>query len=263
MDGVPEEPMRDYPSAPANPGRVEPAPRRVRGFVGDHLVFDTVRAHYVWDWPFYPQYAVPAEDVTARLTPYGDAETLPNGTAYRHTLEVGDETRTEAALVYADDATGGLAGWVRFAWDRLDAWFEEDEQIFVHPRNPYVRVDSLRSHRHIRVELDGVLLGESHAPVLLFETGLPTRYYLDRADVDFAHLRPSPTQTPCPYKGLTSAYWSVEVDGQVPEDHVDLAWSYDYPTGGALPVTGMVAFYNERVDITLDGVPLERPRTHF
>ena len=266
MEGVPDEPdrdLRDYPSAPAEPGRVEPAPRRIRGYVGGHQVFDTVRARYVWDWPFYPQYAVHPADVGARLVPDDRTESLPNGTAHGHTLEVGEKSHSGAALVYADGATGDLAGWVRFAWSSLDTWFEEDEPIYVHPRNPYVRVDALRSHRHVRVELDGVLLAESHAPVLLFETGLPTRYYLDRADVDFTHLRPSDTQTPCPYKGRTSAYWSVEVDGRVPEDHTDLAWTYDYPTGGALPVAGMVAFYNERVDLTVDDVRLERPRTHF
>ena len=95
----------------------------------------------------------------------------------------------------------GLSGTVRFEWAALDAWFEEDEQVFVHPRNPYVRVDALRSTRSVRVELDGVVLAESSSPVMVFETGLPTRYYLNRTEVDFAHLIPTDTVTACPYKG--------------------------------------------------------------
>jgi uncharacterized protein (DUF427 family) len=148
---------------------------------------------------------------------------------------------------------------VRFEWDRL-SWFEEDEPIWGHPRNPYVRVDALRSHRHITVELDGVVLADTRSPVLLFETGLPTRYYIDRIDVAFEHLDPSSTQTLCPYKGVTTAYWSVRVGDAA---HPDLAWTYHYPLPAVAPITGMVAFYNEKVDITVDGVKLERAQTHF
>jgi len=137
---------------------------------------------------------------------------------------------------------------------------EEDEQVFVHPRSPYVRVDALRSTRTLRVELRGTLLAESDSPVLVYETGLPTRCYLSRTAVRFEHLIPTGTQTQCPYKGTTSGYWSARVDGRV---HPDLAWTYDFPTRALLPIAGMLAFYNERVDIVLDGVRLERPRTHF
>lgn len=105
---------------------------------------------------------------------------------------------------------------------RLDGWFEEDEPIFVHARNPYVRVDALRSTRTVRVELDGVCLAESSSPVLVFETGLPTRYYLNRTEVDFTHLVQSATVTECPYKGTTSDYWSIDVGGGL---HRDLVWS--------------------------------------
>jgi uncharacterized protein (DUF427 family) len=92
----------------------------------------------------------------------------------------------------------------RFDWAALDAWYEEDEQVFVHPRNPYVRVDALRSHRAVRVELDGVVLAESACPVMVFETGLPTRFYFDRSDVHFEHLQHTEAETACPYKGVTS-----------------------------------------------------------
>ena len=152
-----------------------------------------------------------------------------------------------------------MAGTVRFEWDSLD-WFEEDERIVGHPRNPYARIDALRSHRHVHVEVDGVVLADTHAPVLLFETGLPTRYYIDRTDVVFDNLEPSDTQTLCPYKGTTSGYWSVRVGETL---HQDLAWTYTYPLTAVAPIAGLIAFYNEKVDIAVDGVALPRPHTHF
>src|SRR6202000_2325364 len=121
------------------------------------------------------------------------------------TLRAGAVRRPGAARLLTDSPLPGLAGTVRFDWAALDAWFEEDEQVFVHPRNPYVRVDALRSHRHVRASLEGITLAESATPVLVFETGLPPRYYFDRTDVDFGHLLPTGTQTACPYKGVTSA----------------------------------------------------------
>ena len=149
---------------------------------------------------------------------------------------------------------------MRFEWDALDAWFEEDEEVFVHPRNPYSRVDALRSTRAVRVELEGVLLAESSSPVLVFETGLPTRYYLNRTEVNFEHLAPSATVTACPYKGKTTGYWSVRIGETV---YPDLAWAYDFPTRQLLPIAGLIAFYNEKVDILIDGRPVDRPVTHF
>ena len=109
-------------------------------------------------------------------------------------------------------------------------------------------------------ELDGVVLAESQSAVMVFETGLPTRYYVNRTDVRFAHLVPSGTVTSCPYKGTTSGYWSVQAGGAV---HQDLAWAYDFPTRQLLPIAGLVAFYNEKVDTFLDEEPLDRPQTHF
>ena len=173
---------------------------------------------------------------------------------------MGEVVRPSGALLYTESNTAGLTGTVRFDWDALDQWFEEDEEVFVHPRNPYVRVDVLRSTRTVRIELKGVVLAESSAPALLFETGLPTRYYLNRTALNHAHLVPSDTVTKCPYKGTTSAYWTAVVDGR---RHPDIAWSYDFPTREVLPIAGMVAFYNERVDITVDGRRLVRPKTHF
>jgi uncharacterized protein (DUF427 family) len=225
--------MSDYPKSLVETGHVEPAPRRVRGFSGDRAAFDTTRALYVWEWPNYPQYYIPLADCDPTLL---------------------------ADLRHRVHHDGALADMVRFSWDALDAWFEEDEEVFVHPRNPYARVDAVRSTRTVRVALEGVLLAESAAPVMVFETGLPTRYYLDRTAVDFSRLVAGDTESACPYKGRTSGYWSVRLGDAV---HADLAWAYDFPTRALTPIAGLVAFYNEQVDITLDGVALERPETHF
>jgi uncharacterized protein (DUF427 family) len=253
--------VSDYPRMIAAVNQIEPVPRRVRAVLAGAVVLDTVRALYVWEWPNYPQYYIPLEDVNASvLIDEHRPERLARGAAMRHGLEVGETRRPGAAHVYGEGALDGLAGTVRFQWDALDAWFEEDEQVFVHPRNPYVRVDALRSTRHVLVELEGAVLADCSCPVMVFETGLPTRYYVDRSSVRFDHLLPSATMTACPYKGVTSAYWSANLGGVL---HRDLAWAYDFPTRELLPIAGLVAFYNEKVDITLDGQLLERPVTHF
>ena len=253
--------MAEYPQMIAEVDRIEPVPRRVRAVLGDATVLDTTGAIYVWEWPNYPQYYIPLTDIDpAYLIDENREEHLRRGTARRHGLRVGEVERPGAAHVYTDKALSGLSGMVRLDWAALDAWFEEDEEVFVHPRNPYVRVDALRSSRTVRVELGGVALAESSSPVLVFETGLPTRYYFDRSSVGFEPMVATATVTSCPYKGMTSQYWSVEVDGEL---HPDLAWAYDFPTRELLPIAGLVAFYNEKTDIFVDGQMLERPVTHF
>jgi uncharacterized protein (DUF427 family) len=253
--------MSDYPAAITATNHVAPVPRRIRAFAGGEKVIDTNRALYVWEWPNYPQYYIPLADVrTDLLEPEGQTQQTRRGMVELRGLRAGTVHRPRAAKVLAESPIDGLSGTVRFEWDAMDAWFEEDEQVFVHPRSPYVRVDALRSNRAVRVELDGALLADAGSSVTVFETGLPTRYYLSRTEVDFGHLVPTDTVTACPYKGTTSGYWSVRAGGTV---HQDLAWSYDFPTRQLLPIAGMIAFYNERVDIVLDGQRLERPETHF
>ncbi|MCV7368449.1 hypothetical protein CRI77_09885 [Mycolicibacterium duvalii] len=249
----------DYPQSATDRGRVEPCPRRVRGFRAGELVFDTTAARYVWEIPYYPQYYVPLTDVRPDcLIDEDHPQRVQFGPSRMFALRAGGRTAGSAARVF-DDGEGPVAGLVRFEWDALD-WFEEDEPIFQHPRNPYARVDALRSHRHVVVEVDGLTLADTRAPVLLFETGLPTRYYVDRTDVAFVHLEPSDTQTVCPYKGTTSRYWSVRTAEAL---HADLAWSYETPLPAVAAIAGLVAFYNEKVDITVDGARLPRPQTHF
>lgn len=250
--------MRDYPQMIVPVGHVEPVPRRVRAFLGGRAVLDTTSALYVWESPKYPQFHIPVADIQAGvLVDEGHDDERPLGPARRHGLRVGDVSRPGAAWVHV---AGGLAGTARLRWDALDAWYEEDEQVFVHPRSPYARVDALRSSRQVRIELDRIVLAASPATVMVFETGLPTRYYFDRSAVDFEHLVPVDTVTACPYKGVTSEYWSVRAGDAL---HPDVAWSYDFPTRQLLPIAGLVAFYNERVDVIVDGTRLDRPTTHF
>jgi uncharacterized protein (DUF427 family) len=250
--------MSDYPQMIVPEGHVEPVPRRIRAFVGGHAVLDTTAARYVWESPKYPQYYVPLEDVDEDLlVDEGHARHRQHGDARRIGLRAAGQERPKAGWVYD---SGELAGTLRLLWAAVDAWFEEDEQVFVHPRNPYSRVDAVRSNRPIRVELDGVVLAEAPCSVMVFETGLPPRYYLDRTAIRLEHQQESDSVSSCPYKGRTSQYWSVRVGAVT---HHDVAWSYDFPTRQLLPIAGLVAYYNEKVDIWLDGRKLERPRTHF
>lgn len=252
MDGV--------PSALVPPGGVMPVPRRIRAVIGNATVVDSHRALYAWEQPSYPQYYIPLGDLRADLLTVPEHRVMgPFGPVDVHGVQTSGGIRPGVAQVLRTSSVGDLEGTVRFHWGAFDAWFEEDEQVFVHPRNPYTRVDALRSTRTVQVSVDGVLLAESRSPVMVFETGLPTRYYLDRTDIDFSCLLPSATVTCCPYKGTTTGYWSVHTAERV---HRDLAWSYGFPTRELLPIAGLVAFSNEKVDIVLDGQLLDRPHTH-
>lgn len=228
----------EYPQPIVPVGHAEPVPRRVRAVRGGEVVLDTLRALYVWEIPPFPQYYFPLEEVDPALI----------------------EALGDAAEVHGPDASERPPNTVRFRWDAFEEWFEEDERIWTHPRSPYARVDALRSSRQVRVELEGAMLAESSSPVMLFETGLPPRTYFDRSNVDFSHLVDSETGTGCPYKGWTSRYWSVRVGDTV---HPDLAWSYEFPIPALAPIAGLVAFFDEKVDVFLDGEPLARPRTPF
>jgi uncharacterized protein (DUF427 family) len=253
--------MSGYPKPITRADQTAPVPRRIRAMHGGEVVLDTTDALYVWEQPAYPQYYVPRRDVRQDLLASdGRTEASPQGTLRLYSFAPHRAAGPIVARLVVESPRSRLVDTFRFDWDAFDAWFEEDEEVFVHPRDPYTRVDALRSTRTVRVELGGVTLAESSSPVLVFETGLPTRYYLNRTEVRFAHLEPSPTVTRCPYKGTTSDYWSVVVGG---ETHPDLAWSYAFPTPQLLPISGLVAFYNEKVDLFVDGVLEGRPVTPF
>jgi uncharacterized protein (DUF427 family) len=176
----------DYPQAIVPVDHVEPVPRRIRATLGGQDVLDTTKALYVWEWANYPQFYIPLADVnTDLLIDEQHPQPVHRGNTKLYTLAVGDLVRKSAVRVYVDSVIDGLADTARIEWKAVDSWFEEDEEIFVHPRSPYSRVDALRSTRHVRVELDGVVVAESSSPVMVFETGLPTRY-CDDVPVMFA-----------------------------------------------------------------------------
>ncbi|GAA0726072.1 DUF427 domain-containing protein [Dactylosporangium roseum] len=236
--------------------RVETGPKRVRAFLGGSLVADTTRPVLVWEVPYYPAYYIPAADVRAELVGTGGTEHSPSrGTAEVFDVVTAGGVAKGAAKRFTDSPLPELRDAVRLDWAAMTEWFEEDEPVYTHPRDPYKRVDILASSRHVRVELDGTVLGESRNPRMLFETGLPTRYYLPVTDLRMDLLRPSATQTHCPYKG-TANYWSVELDGRV---HDDLVWIYRTPLPESQKIAGLACFYNERVDVFVDGVRQHRP----
>jgi uncharacterized protein (DUF427 family) len=240
---------------------VEPSPRRVRVYLGGELVADTVHALYVWEKPYWPMYYIPAADVhTGALVATGETDRTPSrGEAEIHTVSAGGKEAVGAARWYRESPIPELADHVRFDWRAMDGWFEEDEEIFSHPRSPYTRVDVLQSSRHVRVVVDGVDVADSVRPRLLFETNLPTRYYLPKTDVRMDLLVATDLETHCPYKG-TANYYSVEVNGKVFEN---IVWWYQHPMPESLPIAGFVSFYNEKVDVYVDGELEERPKTPF
>jgi uncharacterized protein (DUF427 family) len=203
---------------------VEDFPRRVRAMRGGATVIDSGRVRMVHESGRLPHYAFPRTDV--QLT--AEAEPEP----------------------YAE-------GYVVVPWDAVDAWFEEDEEVFVHPRDPYHRIDVLPTSRLVRVSLHGEVLAESTDARALYETGLPIRWYLPFRDVRLGLLEPSATLTRCAYKG-SARHWSARIGGQL---YPDVAWTYEDTRHEADPVRGRICFYNERVDLEVDGRSDPRPDT--
>ncbi|HWT24999.1 MAG TPA: DUF427 domain-containing protein [Solirubrobacteraceae bacterium] len=245
--------------------RHEPIERRVRASLGAETVVDSTRALLVWEpRRVVPSFAVPEEDIRADLAPApaanGEVEgVLHPGIAFAvHTaageaVAIGD--RPGAGFRFADD---DLAGYVELDFDAFDAWFEEDERIAGHPRDPFHRVDVRRSERPVRIEIGGDVVAETTGARLLAETSLPLRFYIPREDVRL-ELHPSERRSYCPYKGHAS-YWSVDAGGRRRQD---VAWSYEEPLPDAGPIAGLVAFWDERVDVFLDGRARPRPGGPF
>jgi uncharacterized protein (DUF427 family) len=259
--------------------RYQPTAKRIRAVLGGDTVVDSIRAVLVWEpRRIVPSYAVPAGDVRGELVPAAASPTagddvgvsLPDVTALRvldpripfavHTadgeaadLRAAGQHRPAAAFRPAEE---DLAGLVILDFGAFDAWYEEDELNVGHPRDPFHRIDVLPSSRQVRLELDGQVLAASSRPALLFEAMLPTRYYLPRADVT-AELVPSPTRTWCAYKGQAS-YFSASVGGRLVKD---IAWTYTDPRHDADRVRDLIAFFDERIDVILDGERQARPVT--
>lgn len=238
---------------------VESNARRIRAVRGDHTLVDTTASRYVWEHRYWPSWFLPVDELHAELKPSAHPERRRGERrgVVHHDLIVGDEVLEGAARAYPDEAA--LADLVAIDWDVADHWYEEDVEAHVHPRSPYVRVDTLPSSRHVVIRVDGEVLADTTRATILFETGLPPRYYVPADDVRMEQLTPTDSRTGCPYKGF-ARYWDVTTAAGA---HADLAWAYDEPLQESSGVEGLVCFYNERVDIEVDGVPLASPRTKF
>lgn len=241
---------------------LEPTPKRIRVTVAGETIADSRGAMLLHESGHQPIYYFPPRDVRADVLERSERHTYcpKKGEASYHTIRVGEHVVDAGAWYYPDPlphAPPILQDLVAFYWGRVDGWFEEDEQVFGHPRDPYHRVDVRRSDRHVRISLHGQLLAESRRASALFESNLPTRWYLRREDV-LAELAPSETTSYCPYKGR-AGYHSVVLDGG--ETAGDLIWTYADPLPDAASIKDLLCFLNEQVEIELDGELQEQPES--
>jgi uncharacterized protein (DUF427 family) len=239
------------------------SPKWVRVYFGGEYIADSKKTVLVREKGHILTYYFPPQDVRMDLFEESNHERqLPGlGKATYWTVKAGGKDARNAAwkLDEAGSQAAGFEGYIAFKWNQMDAWFEEDEQVFVHPRDPFVRIDTVQSSRHVRVEINGETVAETHRPVLLFETGLPVRYYIPKVDVRMDLLQPSKTHTQCPYKGEAS-YYSVEAGNHIVED---IVWYYPFPQPEVSKIQNLLAFYNEKVDLYVNGVKEEKPKTYW
>ena len=246
---------------PSQQIRVEHWPRRVRAVVGDVVVADSTRVLLLLERGHLPVYYFPAGDVRTDVMEPTDKHTrCPyKGEASYWSIKTGDREVANAVWSYLDPLPErtDIKGYMAFYWDRADSWWEEDDEVFVHPRDPYHRVDVLNSSRHVRVEVDGQTVAETRRPRLLFETNLPTRYYIPKLDVRLDLLEATDTVSHCPYKGK-ARYWKLRAPGGTTRD---VAWSYPFPIPECPKIENLIAFFNERADIYVDGELQPRPKS--
>lgn len=240
-----------------------PVRQRIRAFVGGEAVVDTRGAHLLHERGLLPVYCFPPGDVRGDLLEPTEHRThCPHkGDASYWTIRVGDRSEENAVWSYEEphEPVAFIGGHRAFYWHAADEWYVEDEQVFGHPRDPFHRIDVYETAVHVRVSLDGELLAESRRAKVLYETGLPPRFYLPAEDVRAELLEPSERKTRCAYKGSAS-YWHVRVGDRLEDD---LVWTYPDPQHDGEPVRDLLCFFNERVDLELDGEPIERPETQW
>jgi len=238
---------------------IEHYPRRIRATIGGQTVLDTTRAKLLHETAHLPVLYAPLEDLREDLLEATDHAThCPfKGDASYYTVRAGDRTEENAVWYYPSplDGAAPIEGHAALYWDRMDAWFEEEEPVFGHLRDPFHRVDVRESVRHVRIEAGGETVAESDRPKLLFETGLPVRYYLPQEDVRTDLLHPTEKSSICPYKG-TASYWSLEVGSERLED---VAFGYSEPLPEALAVAGHVCLLGDGVTTEVAEAASERP----
>ena len=243
---------------------LEPSPRRVRVRFNGGTIADSIAAHLLFETRHLPVYYFPRGDVRMDLLAPTDHHSFCpyKGTASYWSIAVGNRVSENAVWGYPDpfDEVAALKDFVAFYWDRVDAWYEEDEEIFVHPRDPYKRVDVVASSRHVQVIVGGQTVADTRRARFLFETRLPTRYYIPPEDVRMDLLVASDKTSACPYKGK-ARYWSVKIGN---EAWPDIVWGYSDPIAECPKIKGHLCFFNEQVDaILVDGVALPRPVTKW
>lgn len=235
----------------------EPFPKRIRIEFGGATVADSRRVRALHETGLLMVLYLPLDDVDEDLLEAtGHTTTCPlKGEATYWTVRVGDRVADNAVWTYRAPIEGAppMTGYVAFHPSAMDAWFQEDERVYAHPRDPYHRVDVHRSSRHVVVAHEGRVLAESWHPQLLFETSLPVRYYLPPEDVRTEALQRSDTVSPCPYKG-EGQHWHLTSDGERVVE--DVAWSLPRPLGDAQQAIDHLCFYPDRVDVEVDGEPL-------
>ncbi|KAJ3557141.1 hypothetical protein NM688_g1630 [Phlebia brevispora] len=222
---------------------VEPSPKRVRVLFNGEYIVDTKNAKLGWIKPYYPYYFFETKDVPNKYL----VKARSSSQDKVYDLVVADRKAEAAVSEYVE---GELKGLVLIDFGAPDAWFEEDEQIFVHPKDIYKRVDVLQSSRHVRIELNGVEIANTTKPRLLFETSLPVRTYIPKTDCRLDFLVPSELTTQCPYKGVANYYHVRLLDGTISEDSV---WWYRTPQLECAEVKGFLAFYDNKFDVYVDG----------
>jgi uncharacterized protein (DUF427 family) len=245
------------------PSRLEPTPRWVRVRGGNDWIADSTDALLlVWYGPHrLPTYCLPPDAVrTDLLTPSAPGTGAPAEFMKPHDVTANGATIERAAFLLREPPAPFQAadGYWTFSWNDAEIeWFEEATKVHVHARDPQHRVDAIPSERQVRVELDGELLAASSRPTALFETTLPTRWYLPQDDIRMDLLEASDTVTQCPFKGV-ARFYSARVDGVL---HRDVAWSYPDPIPENPRIADLIAFFNERVDLVIDGERQRRPFT--
>jgi uncharacterized protein (DUF427 family) len=249
----------DVPEATGATLLFDPVPHRIRVVFAGETVADSTHAKLLHETGHLPIYYFPEEDVRRELfVPSAKHTHCPHkGEAGYWSLRVDDRTADDAVWYYPEPIEGAdfLRGHVAFYWEAVDAWYAEDEQLFEHARDPYSRIDIYPTSRRVRVLVDGEPVADTVQARILFESNLPPRYYIPRDDVRMELFEKSEKHTGCAYKGRAS-YWHVRVNGTL---HEDLAWTYPEPAYDGARVKDLIAFYNERVDIEVDGELQERP----
>ncbi|MEJ7870770.1 MAG: DUF427 domain-containing protein [Rubrobacteraceae bacterium] len=232
---------------------LEDSPKRVRAVFNGETVVDSRRVKLLHETSHLPVYYFPEEDIREDLLEPTDHTThCPfKGDASYRSIRAGDRTAENVVWHYPEPGEhfAPLAGYAAFYYEKMDTWYEEDEEVFGHPHDPYHRVDVLESSRHVKVTVDGEVVAETQRPKLLFETGLPVRYYIPPEDVRTDLLVPSETHTVCPYKGVAS-YKSVSTGDELLED---LAWYYPEPLPEAVKVRDHLCFHGEKVETEVNG----------